>query len=59
MKTRSKILIIILTLYMFGVVGWMSFDLYEVEVLTFVELISIYVLEVICLVIIDTQIIKK
>lgn len=59
MKTRSKILMIILTLYMFGVVGWMSFDFYEVEVLTFVELISIYVLEVICLVIIDIQIIKK
>jgi hypothetical protein len=59
MKTRTKILISILTLYVFGVIGWMSFDFYGVEMLTLAQLISIYVIEVVCLVIIGTQIFKK
>jgi len=59
MKTRTKILIWILTLYVFSVIGWISFDFYGVEILTLAQLISIYVIEVICLVIIGTQIYKK
>jgi len=59
MKTRTKILIWILTLYVFSVIGWISFDFYGVEALTLAQLISIYVIEVICLVIIGTQIYKK
>jgi len=59
MKTRTKILIWILTLYVFSVIGWMSFDFYGVETLTLAQLISIYVIEIICLIIIGTQIYKK
>jgi len=58
MKTRTKILISIYTLFVLGVVGWMSFDIYGVEGLTHAQLIFIYVLEVLCLVIIGIQIWK-
>ena len=59
MKTRTKILISIGVLYIFGCVAWVVYDFHEVGIISVYGAISLYMLVVFYITILSIQIWKK